>query len=64
VRAPRVKYLPIKFHARLEKHPNFSASGSVKGMRDQFYGHNALLVKSGSYIYNVTDEPELYDLAH
>ena len=21
-------------------------------------------IKSGSYIYNVSDEPELYDLAH
>ena len=39
--------------------PNFSASGSIKGMKDKFYGKDALLIKSGSYIYKVT--PEVYD---
>ena len=36
--------------------PNFSASGSIKGMKDKYYGKEALLIKSGSYIYNVTQE--------
>jgi len=64
MRAPRVKYLPVSYRDRLDKHPNFSSSGSIRGMRKQFYGNEALLIKSGSYIYNVSDEPELYGLAH
>lgn len=34
--------------------PNFHKSGSIKGMKKLYYGPNALLIKSGSYIYNVT----------
>lgn len=46
----RVKYLPVAEGRRLhiEAFPNFSASGSIKGMKDKFYGKNALLVKCGS----------------
>jgi hypothetical protein len=40
--------------------PNFSKSGSIKGMKKMYYGKNALLVKSGSYIYNVTSQPNIY----
>ncbi len=36
--------------------PNFSASGSIKGMKKLHYGLDAKLIKSGSYIYKVTDE--------
>lgn len=36
--------------------PNFHKSGSIKGMKDKYYGKNALLIKSGSYIYKVTEE--------
>lgn len=36
--------------------PNFSASGSIKGMKKLYYGNDALLIKSGAYIYNVTEE--------
>lgn len=43
----------------LSQFPNFSKTGSIKGMKDKYYGKNALLVKSGAYIYNVT--PEIYD---
>jgi len=39
--------------------PNFSSSGSIKGMKDKYYGKDARLIKSGSYIYNVTQE--VYD---
>lgn len=37
----------------LERYPNFSATGSIRGMKENFYGHDALLVRSGSYIYHV-----------
>lgn len=58
----KVRYLPVSVGKRLgiENYPNFSASGSVSGMRKQFYGDDALLVKCGSYIYNVTDNPNIY----
>jgi len=41
--------------------PNFHASGSIKGMKKQYYGKDALLIRSGSYIYNV--DPETYEKA-
>jgi hypothetical protein len=51
----RVRYLKVSdskmFH--LSSYPNFSASGSVIGMKRDFYGKNALLVRCGSYIYKV-----------
>jgi hypothetical protein len=49
----------------LDDYPSFHASGSVSGMRKQFYGDEALLVRCGSYIYNVSRNPELYwEYAH
>ncbi len=40
--------------------PNFHKSGSISGMKKLYYGKNALLVRCGSYIYNVTAAPEIY----
>lgn len=40
----------------LSNFPNFHTSGSIAGMKKQFYGKNALLVRCGSYIYNVDSE--------
>lgn len=39
--------------------PNFGASGSIKGMKNKYYGNDALLIESGAYIYKVTQE--VYD---
>lgn len=47
---------------RIYIYPSFHASGSIKGMKKQFYGENALLVRCGSYIYNVP--PHIYHAAH
>jgi hypothetical protein len=45
--------------------PSFSATGSIKGMKRMYYGEDALLVRCGSYIYNVTSKPEIYyNFAH
>lgn len=44
--------------------PNFHKSGSVIGMKRKYYGRDALLVSYGSYIYNVTAYPEIYEKAH
>lgn len=61
----RVKKLDKDFQHRVENFPNFHKSGSVTGMKKLYYGKDALLVKCGNYIYNVTSEPEIYnDLAN
>ena len=44
--------------------PNFHKSGSIRGMKKNFYGKDAMLVRCGSYIYNVTSKPEIYQMAH
>ena len=41
--------------------PNFHASGSVIGMKKQYYGMDAKLVRCDGYIYNVSSVPSLYD---
>lgn len=58
----RVRYLSISRGKamHIEMFPSFHASGSIKGMKNMFYGENALLVKCGSYIYNVTKKPSIY----
>ena len=56
----KTKYLKVAKKYLVEGCPNFSATGSIKGMRDKYYGKNALLVKCGSYIYNVT--PDIYEM--
>ena len=40
--------------------PNFHKSGSISGMKKAYYGRDALLVRCGSYIYNVSSAPEIY----
>lgn len=49
----------------IHRFPNFDRSGSVIGMKNLYYGLDSLLVRCGSYIYNVTSEPSIYyNLAH
>ena len=49
--------------ARLSECPNIHKSGSVKGMKDQYWGKEAKCVRCGDYIYNVDSDPEIYDMA-
>ena len=60
----RVKYLNVKDGERLgiDKYPNFHRTGSIWGMKHRYYGKDALLVRCGSYIYNVPSE--IYEQAH
>lgn len=61
----KTKQLNKGANVDLSRFPNFSKTGSIKGMKKLYYGDNALLVKSGSYIYNVSSEPNIYhNLAH
>ena len=59
---PRVKYVYVKDKERLHlgDFPNFSATGNVWGMKHKYYGEDALLVRCGSWIYNVMSEPSIY----
>ena len=64
-RPPRVKTMTVAEGKRwgISEYPNFSATGSIIGMRKR-YGRYALLVRCGSYIYNVQGNPEIYEAAH
>lgn len=62
----RVKTLSVNhpLSQSLKKFPNFSKSGSILGMKKLYYGKDALLVRCGKYIYNVTSEPSIYEAAY
>lgn len=50
---------------KIDRFPNFHRTGSIAGMKKLYYGKNALLVRCGSWIYNVSSKPEIYyNLAH
>ena len=63
---PRVKQLKKdKRPKNLGDFPNFNSNGSIKGMKDKYYGKDCLLVRSKGFIYNVTSDPSIYySLAH
>lgn len=49
----------------IDDYPNFHKSGNIQGMKENVYGKNTLLVRCGSYIYNVSSNPSIYyNLAH
>ncbi len=47
----------------IDRFPNFHRTGSVRGMKRRFYGNDCLLVRVGSFVYDVTSEPEIYNQA-
>ena len=57
-------YVKDKERLKLSEYPNFNKNGSIVGMKNKYYGKNALLVRCGNWIYNVSDSPEIYDQAH
>lgn len=58
----RVRTISKEQGERLNIHrfPNFHRTGSVRGMKELYYGKDALLVRCGNYIYNVSSEPDIY----
>lgn len=40
----------------IDQYPNFHKTGSVKGMKEKYYGKDACLIKCGSYIYKVPQD--------
>lgn len=55
----KTKYLKVKHAPLLKQFPNFHKSRSIRGMKKMYYGKSALLVRCGSFIYNVSKE--VYD---
>ena len=47
---------------KIDDYPNFHKSGNVRGMKENVYGKDALLVRCGEYIYNVP--ANIYYQAH
>ena len=47
-KAVRVKYLKVEHQNKVQDCPNFDKSGSIEGMRKQYYGKGALLVRCGN----------------
>ena len=47
---------------KIDDFPNFHKSGNVRGMKENVYGKDALLVRCGDYIYKVPKK--IYDSAH
>ena len=54
----RTKYLKVSEGERLniDRFPSFSSTGSITGMKRDFYGKDAMLVKGGSFIYNTESD--------
>lgn len=44
----------------IHRFPNFHKTGSIIGMKRLYYGADALLVRCGNYIYNVSSFPSIY----
>lgn len=61
----RVKGMTIEQGKRvkIDRFPTFHITGSIRGMK-RLYGYDCLLVRVGSYIYNVTAEPQIYHQAN
>lgn len=62
----KTKTLKVKDGEKLgiDQYPNFSKNGNIRGMKNLYYGKDALLVRCGNYIYNVTSNPAIYDMAY
>lgn len=60
---PRCKRMKVDEGKKcaISRFPNFSVTGSITGMKKLFYGKDALLVRCGSWIYNV--DQATYDKA-
>lgn len=58
----RTMTLAEGMNVKIDDYPNFHKSGNVRGMKENVYGKDALLVRCGEYIYNVP--ANIYYQAH
>ena len=58
----KTRTLPLSRYEMLglSRFPNFHKTGSIKGIRNLCCGKNALLVRCGSFIYDVSSDPYIY----
>lgn len=58
----KVKYIKTQRAKEIDlsNYPSCHITASIKGMRDKYWGKDALIVKSGNYYYNVSSSPEIY----
>lgn len=64
-RPPKVKRLSTDegIRLRLGRFSSYHKNYSITGIRRLFCGPDALLVRCGDFIYNVTREPSIYEVA-
>lgn len=60
----RTKYMTKAEAERfcLDEYPNAGPNPSISGMKNLYWGEDALCIKCGQYVYKVTQE--IYDRAH
>ena len=59
----KTRHLAKRHYELVKDFPNFHKTGSITGMKSLYYGKDALLVRCGDYIYNVTANPCIYYMA-
>lgn len=52
IRTPAI-YVPVRYQSQLERFPSAGPRANITGMRQKYWGENALIIRCGSYIYNV-----------
>lgn len=57
----KTRYLKKEYWLLVKDFPNFHKSGSISGMKKLYCGKDALLVRCGDYIYDVTWD--IYNMA-
>lgn len=58
----KYKYISTKspFAGRLENFPNAGPNPNIQGMRNLYWGKDALVIKCGAYAYNISRDPAFF----
>ena len=60
----KTKYIFVDTAERFKLGDKFPSAGprpNITGMRNNYWGEHALIIKAGIYIYNLTSDPELFN---
>jgi len=62
----RTRYLSTRhpLAAQLDDCPSAGPHPNIAGMKNLYWGLDALCVRSGAYVYKVNHAPQLYAAAH
>ncbi len=58
----KTKYLKRRYLKHVTGCPSFDASGSISGMKKQYYGESAMLVRCGGFIYNISGLSDRFNI--